>query len=110
LLEASKRAKETTLKFKDDFNKGFPVGTALLIKFPFSNLAGENEWMWVEVIKWEGDTVTGLLQNEPQMVTNVKIGEEVTKDFDEMFDYILYHPDGTNEGNETGEIIMRNSN
>jgi len=110
LLEASARAKETVLQLKNDFSKGFPVGTNLLIKFPFSNFAGENEWMWVEVVKWENQSITSLLQNEPQMVTNVKIGEEVTKDFDLMFDYILYHPDGTQEGNETGEMIMRNQN
>lgn len=107
ILAASQRAKEKIPELYDMFEKVLPLGTHLLIKFPFENLSGEREWMWVEVVKWNGKTVKGLLQNDPQIVKTLKSGQEVTKNIDDMFDYILYFPDGTQEGNETGEIISR---
>ncbi len=107
LLAASERAKEKIPELYNKFSQGFPVGTHLLIKFPFENIAGEREWMWVEVVKWEEKTIKGLLQNDPQIVKNLKAGQEVIKNIDDMFDYILYFPDGTQEGNETGKIISR---
>ena len=63
--------------------------------------------MWVEITEWRGDEVKGLLQNEPVLVTHVKSGQLVTKDINLMFDYIIYNEDGTQEGNETGKIMMR---
>ncbi len=107
LLAASEKAKEKIPELYDKFSKGLPVGTHLLIKFPFENVAGEREWMWVEVVKWNDKEIKGLLQNDPQIVKSLKAGQEVTKNMDDMFDYILYFPDGTQEGNETGKIISR---
>jgi uncharacterized protein YegJ (DUF2314 family) len=107
LLAASERAKEKIPELYDKFSKGLPVGTHLLIKFPFENVAGEREWMWVEVVKWNEKEVKGLLQNDPQIVKSLKAGQEVTQNIIDMFDYILYFPDGTQEGNETGKIISR---
>jgi uncharacterized protein YegJ (DUF2314 family) len=107
LLAASERAKEKIPELYDKFSKGLPVGTHLLIKFPFENVAGEREWMWVEVVKWNEKEVKGLLQNDPQIVKSLQAGQEVTKKIIDMFDYILYLPDGTQEGNETGKIISR---
>ncbi len=107
LLAASERAKEKIPELYDKFSKGLPVGTHLLIKFPFENVVGEREWMWVEVVKWNEKEINGLLQNDPQIVKSLKAGQEVTNSIDDMFDYILYFPDGTQEGNETGKIISR---
>lgn len=107
LVAASEKAKEKIPELYDKFSKGLPVGTNLLIKFPFENIAGEREWMWVEVVKWEGKTIKGLLQNDPQIVKTLKAGQEVTKNIADMFDYILYFSDGTQEGNETGKIISK---
>jgi len=97
LLEASEQAKKRIPALKEMFIKGMPPGQNLLVKFPFKNFSGESEWMWVEVVKWKGDKVFGLLQNEPKFVTSLKAGEEVKKNINEMFDYILYFPDGTQE-------------
>ncbi|MBS2099202.1 DUF2314 domain-containing protein [Carboxylicivirga linearis] len=107
LIAASEKAKEKIPELYDKFSKGLPVGTHLLIKFPFENVAGEREWMWVEIVKWTDKEIKGLLQNDPQIVKSLKAGQEVTKNIDDMFDYILYFPDGIQEGNETGKIISR---
>jgi uncharacterized protein YegJ (DUF2314 family) len=107
LLAASERAKRKIPELYNKFSKGLPLGTHMLIKFPFENMKGEREWMWVEIVKWEDKTIKGLLQNDPQIVKTLKTGQEVTKNIDDMFDYILYLPDGTQEGNETGMLTSR---
>jgi len=107
IMAASEHAYETVLEMYDDFKKGFPAGTHLLIKFPFDNEEGDREWMWVEVVSWKDKTVKGLLQNDPQMIKDLKSGQEVKKHLDLMFDYILYRPDGSSEGNETGKLMQQ---
>lgn len=105
LLEVSEKAKLKLPELKEEFSAGLSVNSSLLMKFKFEDETGLSEWMWVEIIKLEKDTITGLLSNEPYYLKNIKLGEEVTKKAYEMFDYILYLPDGTYEGNETGKII-----
>ena len=107
LLAASEAARDKIPQLYKKFSKGLEVGTHLLVKFPFENEEGYREWMWVEVVKWKDDTVYGLLQNDPQVVTSLKSGQEVTNDINDMFDYIIYFPDGSQEGNETGKIMSR---
>jgi len=110
LLEASKRAKSKIPMLKKMFSKGLPFNSSLIIKFPFENSLNEREWMWVEITKWDGDNINGLLQNEPAIVKKLKAGQKITKNINDMFDYILNKPDGSQEGNETGAIIMKMQN
>lgn len=106
LLEASNNAKKRIPELKTIFENP-ETNTVLLMKFFFSDGNDDGEWMWVEIKKWKGNKTTGLLQNEPYVVKNLKSGQMVTNKVDGMFDYILYHPDGTEEGNETGKILMK---
>lgn len=105
LLQASFRAKARLPELMTIFNKGLEPGHSLLLKLPFKTDSGGREWMWVEVTKWRGDLIEGILQNEPYEVSNLKTGAKVTASQQDVFDYILNKADGTMEGNETGEII-----
>ncbi len=49
----------------------------------------------------------GLLKNEPYNIPGLKGGSEVTIEQEEVFDYIRRFPDGTEEGNETGKLILQ---
>lgn len=79
----------------------------ILVKAPFATRDGGNEWMWVEVAKWSGDTIEGLLKNEPVDVPGLRGGQMVKVSQAKVFDYVRHHPDGREEGNETTKIIMR---
>ncbi len=108
LIEAaSERAKKKLKGLKHDFNNGLQPGEFIQVKAPFKAPDGSNEWMWVEVLAWEGRVITGLLKNEPHHIPNLKGGSEVVVKQDDIFDYIRNHADGTSEGNETGDIIMK---
>jgi uncharacterized protein YegJ (DUF2314 family) len=61
--------------------------------------------MWVEVVRWKGDMIRGILKNDPVYVPDLQKGQEVFVAEHEVFDYVRVHSDGTQEGNETGAAI-----
>ena len=109
LLQASRSARMKLSDFKTAFNKGLAPGEYIEVKAPFRTRAGGNEWMWVEVTKWSGDKIEGLLRNTPEEVPNLYSGQLVRISEQDIFDYIHTNPDGTQEGNTTGEIIKKMS-
>ncbi|HEY0820284.1 MAG TPA: DUF2314 domain-containing protein, partial [Rhizobacter sp.] len=88
-------------------SKGLQPGEYILLKLPFPTTSGTHEWMWVEVLSWEGDTIRALLKNEPVDVPTLHAGQEVTGSPSKAFDYLRRYPDGREEGNETGQILLR---
>lgn len=107
ILAASERAKTKLPELQKLFKAGLEPGYSLLLKAPFKTDTGGNEWMWVEVTKWNGIIIEGILQNEPFEISNLKSGAKVKVDQNDIFDYTLTHPDGTSEGNETGRILEK---
>ncbi|MEM8981954.1 MAG: DUF2314 domain-containing protein [Pseudomonadota bacterium] len=109
LLAASEAAQKKLPRLRDAFSAGLEPGEFIYVKAPFTTADGGSEWMWVEIINWEGNTIRGLLQNDPYHVPDLKAGAEVTVNMDEIFDYIRVRADGTREGNETGRIMQQYS-
>lgn len=109
LNEASRKAKEKLPLLRAEFTKGFAPGEFLLVKAPFATPDEGHEWMWVEVIKWKGDNIIGLLQNDPFNVRGLHAGQTVEVSEAKVFDYIRVHADGTSEGNETAKLIEKQS-
>lgn len=107
LLDASRRAMKRLKEIKPLVVDGFEPNEALLVKAPFITTSGGNEWMWVEVVSWEGETIRGILQNDPFEVPSLKAGAHVVVQQGDLFDFIYNRPDGTEEGNGTGAIIQR---
>ena len=104
---ASARARKKLNGLRRDFNNGLAPGEFILVKAPFDTPDGGTEWMWVEVAAWKGDEITGLLKNEPYHIPTLRGGATVTVSQKEVFDYLHTLPDGSSQGNETGELIMR---
>lgn len=107
ILAASEKARERLPELRSAFNAGLAPGESLLVKAPFKTPDDSNEWMWVEVISWKGDSITGLLRNEPFDIPDLHAGQKVEVSQEDVFDYIRQLPDGTLEGNETGKVIDR---
>jgi uncharacterized protein YegJ (DUF2314 family) len=107
LLAASAKAKRELPGLQKEMAAGFRPGEYLEVKAPFKTESGGNEWMWVEVRKWEGNRITGLLDNEPEAVPGLHSGRQVEVRQEDIFDYIHTFPDKQQEGNETSKIIQR---
>ena len=110
LLAASARARAKALTLKPKFASGAPQLEQLMVKGPFKTASGGNEWMWIEVVRWKGSKIEGILENDPFQVPNLKAGARVEVEEDSIFDYIYRHADGTREGNETSALIEGQGN
>ena len=75
LLAMSRRARTRLIaKHKARYLKGPPFREHLLVKAPFLTPEGGNEWMWLEVVRWQGHTIRGVLDNDPVEVPSLKAG------------------------------------
>lgn len=107
LLAASRKARESLPNLRKTFNDGIAPGESILLKAPFSKPDGGHEWMWVEVTRWHGNRIQGLLQNDPVEVRDLHAGQMVDVHEEDIFDFIHVFPDKRVEGNTTGEIIQK---
>lgn len=105
LQAASRKAKLRLPALRASFSAGLRPGEFIQVKAPFSTPGGGTEWMWVEVMKWNGEAIEGMLKNEPVDIPSLHGGQVVTVKESEIFDYMRTFPDGAQEGNETGNIL-----
>ncbi|HYG75565.1 MAG TPA: DUF2314 domain-containing protein [Planctomycetota bacterium] len=110
LLRVSEQAKAEIAKLAPRFQQNIPQGESLLVKAPFRTSSGGNEWMWVEVVRWNGKAIEGILKNDPYSVPGLKAGARVKVNQDSLFDYLHTLKDGTEVGNETGKLLMKRGN
>lgn len=108
IAAASEEAKRKLYGLKETFRAGLPPGSRLMVKAPFPRDDEGNEWMWIEVLRWEdNDDLGGVLQNDPFYIKGLKQGAKTSVKARAIFDYILYHSDGTMEGNQTGILMEK---
>lgn len=105
LQAASDRARAQLPALRKTFSAGLKPGEVLLLKCPFETPDAGREWMWVEVTAWERANLRGLLMNEPFHIPDLHAGQTVEVRQEDVFDYILRRDDGTQEGNETGNML-----
>jgi uncharacterized protein YegJ (DUF2314 family) len=107
LRAASRQARTKLPTLRAAFLKGLAPGELIQVKAPFPTSDGATEWMWVEVIAWNQDKISGLLRDEPSRIPNLHAGQTVEVLESKVFDYIRTFANGTIEGNETAKIIER---
>ena len=105
LLQESKKEKAKLPELRKAFLAGLGPGEYIELKAPFKTPSGGNEWMWVEVTRWRGKTITGALDNDPAEIPDLRAGQVVDVWQDDVFDYIRRFPDGHTEGNTTAAIL-----
>jgi len=99
---ASKMARRRMFKeIKPKYRAGVPDGETLLVKAPFRNSKGVNEYLWIEVERWDVSRVHGVLMSAPRAISSMKEGQKVQVPDARLFDYKWYKADGTVEGNTT---------
>ena len=104
LAAARTRARKAFFAQEARFRAGLAFKEHLLVKAPFVQ-SDQTEYMWVEVTSWGVHNMEGLLTSDPYYVKDLHAGSRVMVPLDEVYDYIFYHADGTEEGNETGKIL-----
>ena len=106
LLDAANKTRAAIVKLRPHLEDGVPYNERLIVKAKFSNDEGRVEWMWVDVVSIKGDVLSGTLQNTPDFITSVRLGQKVTVRLVDIGDYLYQLADGTSEGGYT-EAIMK---
>lgn len=107
ILAASASEREKLPALRALFQKGLTPGEYIDLKAPFVGTGNRTEWMWVEVVKWDGDAIHGMLKNDPYFNPQLHAGQMVDVSGKDIFDYIHAFPDGHQEGNVTGPMIEK---
>ncbi len=82
-------------------------GESYAVKYPFPTKNGGNEHIWISVTNIEGDSVTGLIDNEPVNDIGHKNGDSVTVPGKELSDW-MYMPPGSKDyvGGFTIKVLL----
>ena len=87
------------------WDAGLASGDRLYVKSPFEGPGGEVEYLWVQVVSWQGPAITGVLRSEPAWAQELAAGDVVDVAQGRVFDYLWRRADGTSEGNETEAFL-----
>jgi uncharacterized protein YegJ (DUF2314 family) len=104
MLAATAEARKTWPEFVKAFRNKPENSESFAAKFPF-DAPDQKEFMWVEVVSINGDTVVGRLGNDPVWVKDLKIGDEVKMKISELSDW-MYLKDGEIVGGYTVKVLM----
>ncbi len=77
---------------------------AFSVKSPIT-VAGNTEFIWLEVTAVENDTIYGTLANDPMNLGGLRLGSRVTTTAGELNDWIYFDDDGTMHGGVTIKVV-----
>ena len=77
-----------------DSKRVVPAHDLALVKIPFQQMDEADdeptvEHMWISEIDFDGEDITGVLMNSPNLLTNVSEGDTVTRKVSEISDWML---------------------
>jgi len=103
--EQNQKMKAAYQKAQDTFNyfwremyweakRVVPAHDLALVKIPFQQMAEGDEQptvehMWISEIAFDGEHITGVLMNSPNLLTNVAEGDTVTRKVSGISDWML---------------------
>jgi uncharacterized protein YegJ (DUF2314 family) len=106
------KARATYPAAKKRFLAGLPQGHKFIVMFRFSQRdkrTGEAvaEDMLVQVERIEKGRIIGRLANAPVLVRNIKYGDTVSRPEPEITNWLIEHPDRSEEGNFVGKFLEK---
>ena len=77
-----------------EYRRIIPAHSFSCVKVPFSQqFSGKSEltteYMWINDIFFDGERITGTLVNQPNELTNIKVGDSVTVSLEEISDWMF---------------------
>ena len=106
MILAHRRAIAELPRLREHFHGGLNVGEVFAVKKAFETDDGGPEYMWIVVQTWKGDTIHGVLANNPESVSALRVGQDITLAEADVYDWCLQAADGTMEGAFTDKVVM----
>jgi uncharacterized protein YegJ (DUF2314 family) len=99
------RALATYPEAKKRYLAGLPKGHRFFVVVRLKDAKGRSEQVFVSVNKIADGKIDGAINNEIQLVDGHKRGQVITTPEDEIVDWVIVRPDGSEEGNWTGKFM-----
>ena len=107
MLAAIEKARSTVDRFIAALDDPKPAQSFFSVKIPVKD--GDHvEHMWITPVRYENDRFFGVINNEPDMVETVEIGDEVDVAKDEISDW-MFVEDGKLMGGYTLRVLRDGS-
>jgi uncharacterized protein YegJ (DUF2314 family) len=100
-----KQARDTLPGAKARFLAGLKHGEAFFVTIRVYDDPKRFEQVFVQVTGWEGDTIKGILASDLEIVKTHRKGELITCKKEDVYDWTISKPDGTDEGNFVGKFL-----
>ena len=102
---AIQKGRETFPEFKARLLQPQPGDANFAIKVKITDKHG-TEYFWLTGIQIQGDQFTGIIDDEPGIVRNVKFRQSYSFTFDDVSDW-LYLSKGVMQGNYTLRVLLK---
>jgi hypothetical protein len=98
-------AKRTYPAAKRKFLAGLPTGQSFFVTTRLRDGTGAFEQVFIAVRSIEDGTIHGKVWSEINTVRGYRFGDEYRFSETEMLDWLITHPDGSEEGNFVGKFL-----
>jgi hypothetical protein len=98
-------ARATYPQARARFLAGLPAGQTFFVTTRLHDDAGHEEQVFVRVDSIANGTVAGRLASDIRVVRGYRNGQPLAFPEAEVFDWLITHPDGSEEGNVVGKWL-----
>lgn len=98
-------ARATWPAAKSRFLAGLPTGQSFFAVTRLHDAAGRSEQVFVAVARIEGGRIYGRIWSRIQNVSGFQWGQPYDFPETELVDWLIAHPDGSEEGNFVGKFL-----
>jgi ketosteroid isomerase-like protein len=101
----AQQARASYPQARERYLAGLPAGQSFFVTTRLRDAAGHVEQVFVAVDRIAEGRITGRIWNDVNLVRGFARGQAYTFPETELVDWLIAHPDGTEEGNFVGRFI-----
>ena len=109
MQEAHHRAVSELPVVRARYRLGLPVGQTLYVKHGFDLPGGGTEYMWLVVTSWRHGRIAGRLTGDAHGRDDLRAGTAVEIDESQVFDWLMQHAGGDDEGGYTTTAVLESA-
>ncbi|MBC7922337.1 MAG: DUF2314 domain-containing protein [Ferruginibacter sp.] len=99
------QARRTLPEAKRKYTSGLGLGQTFFLTIRIYDPDKNFEQVFVRITEWKGKTIAGVIASELNVVTSYRAGEKIKFKKAEVLDWLIAHPDGSEEGNFVGNFL-----
>lgn len=99
------QARATYPEAKRRFLAGLPQGDRFYVSVTLKDPTGRRQQAYVYVATYQGNTVLGRIASDVNRISGYAVGDPYTGEESAVIDWVIIHPDGSEEGKFVGRFL-----